>query len=95
VRDTTGVYTLEHVVMFVRKEGRGSIAIADRRLFEEGGCGAHNLTQPFVRLVEPSTYEVRSIWSGIGTGGRGRGRRRLRRKGRVFEMEKRKGGEVR
>jgi hypothetical protein len=93
MRDTTGVYMFEHVVMSVRKEGRGSITITDRRLFEEGGGGARNLAQPFVRLVKPSTYKVRSIWSEIGTGGRGR--KRLRRKGRVFEMEKRKGGEVR
>ena len=91
--DTTGVYILEHIVISVRKEGRGRITITDGRLFEEGGGGTRNLAQPFVRLVEPSTYKVRSIWSGIGTGGRGR--KGLRRKGRVFEMEKRKGGEVR
>ena len=91
--DTTGVYILEHIMISVCKEGRGSIPITDRRPFEEGGGGARNLAQPFVRLVEPSTYKVRSIWSGIGTGGRGR--KGLRRQGRVFEMEKGKGGKVR
>jgi hypothetical protein len=93
VRDTTGVDVLKHVVIAVFKEGGGSITITNSRLFEEGGGSIRCLTQAFVRLVEPSTYKVRSIWSGIGTGGRGR--KRLRRKGRVFEMENGEGGEVR
>jgi len=74
VGDTTGVYILEHIMISVCKEVRGSIPITDRRPFERKG-GAVPVIWHSPSSGSSNHRPIRSDPSGVGLGREGEGGR--------------------